>query len=44
MRREEDRVYLCNKCHWEKVPYRLWKVGCFTCLACLRDQPKLNTV
>jgi hypothetical protein len=19
---EEDRVYLCNSCHWEKVPFR----------------------
>lgn len=38
---EEDRVYLCKACHWEKVPYARWKLGIkfkdesyFTCLGC----------
>jgi hypothetical protein len=24
---DEDRVYLCTACHWEKVPYRRWQKG-----------------
>jgi hypothetical protein len=24
---EEDRVYLCSSCHWEKVPFRRWQKG-----------------
>jgi hypothetical protein len=31
---EEDRVYLCSACHWEKVPYRRWRAGYTTCLPC----------
>lgn len=31
---EEDRVYLCTSCHWEKVPYARWKLGHHTCLSC----------
>jgi ribosomal protein L37AE/L43A len=38
MRREEDRVYLCNKCHWEKVPFKRWQAGYFTCLPCGEEQ------
>lgn len=39
--KEEDRVYLCTSCHWEKVPFARWKLGVskkdpsyFTCLSC----------
>lgn len=32
--REEDRVYLCTSCHWEKVPFARWKAGYATCLSC----------
>lgn len=38
---QEDRVYLCNACHWEKVPLKRWQLGIktkdptyFTCLPC----------
>ena len=36
----EDRVYLCNTCHWEKVPFKRWQAGYFTCLACGEEQAK----
>ena len=39
-RRSEDRVYLCNACHWEKVPYRRWQLGFSTCLPCGEEQAK----
>ena len=37
---QEDRVYLCNSCHWEKVPFNRWKAGYFTCLACGEEQAR----
>jgi hypothetical protein len=41
---EEDRVYLCSSCHWEKVPFRRWKrfnnQSYFTCLACGEEQAR----
>ena len=37
---QEDRVYLCNSCHWEKVPFKRWKAGYFTCLACGEEQAR----
>ena len=44
---DEDRVYLCTTCHWEKVPYKRWQLGIkmkdptyFTCLACGEAQAK----
>lgn len=37
---DEDRVYLCTACHWEKVPYRRWKLGLFTCLPCGEEQAR----
>jgi hypothetical protein len=24
---DEDRVYLCTACHWEKVPFKRWQLG-----------------
>jgi len=39
-KRDEDRVYLCNACHWEKVPYQRWKLGFSTCLPCGEEQAK----
>jgi hypothetical protein len=39
--REEDRVYLCTHCHFNKVPFQRWKLGIekknptyFTCMPC----------
>ena len=37
---QEDRVYLCTACHWEKVPFRRWKAGYFTCLGCGEEQAR----
>lgn len=37
---DEDRVYLCTACHWEKVPYRRWQIGLFTCLSCGEEQAR----
>jgi RNase P subunit RPR2 len=44
---QEDRVYLCTKCHWEKVPFRRWQLGIkkqdptyFTCLPCGEEQAR----
>lgn len=37
---KEDRVYLCTKCHWEKVPYQRWQLGHFTCLPCGEEVAK----
>jgi hypothetical protein len=44
---DEDRVYLCNACHWEKVPYKRWQLGIktknpayFTCLPCGEEQAR----
>jgi len=37
---QEDRVYLCTACHWEKVPYLRWKAGYFTCLPCGEEQAR----
>lgn len=31
---QEDRVYLCNQCHFVKVPFQRWKAGYHTCFAC----------
>lgn len=36
--REEDRVYLCTHCHFNKVPYPRWKMGYFTCMPCGEEQ------
>lgn len=45
---DEDRVYLCTSCHWEKVPYKRWQLGVkrkdpsyFTCLPCGQQQAEL---
>jgi RNase P subunit RPR2 len=43
---DEDRVYLCTACHWEKVPYKRWQMGIktkdayFTCLPCGEEQAR----
>jgi len=48
---DEDRVYLCTACHWEKVPYQRWQKGLtitdpeekkkyFTCLPCGEEQAR----
>jgi ribosomal protein L37AE/L43A len=37
---QEDRVYLCTACHWEKVPFRRWQAGYFTCLPCGEEQAR----
>jgi transcription elongation factor Elf1 len=48
---DEDRVYLCTACHWEKVPYMRWQKGLtikneeerkkyFTCLPCGEEQAR----
>ena len=44
---DEDRVYLCTACHWEKVPYKRWQMGIktkdsayFTCMPCGEEQAK----
>lgn len=34
MHSEEDRVHLCNHCHFNKVPFQRWKAGYFTCMPC----------
>lgn len=39
-RRSEDRVHLCTSCHWEKVPYKRWQLGFYTCLPCGEEQAK----
>jgi ribosomal protein L37AE/L43A len=36
----EDRVYLCTACHWEKVPFKRWQLGLFTCLPCGEEQAR----
>lgn len=35
---DEDRVYLCNHCHFNKVPYQRWKAGYHTCMPCGEKQ------
>lgn len=37
MHSEEDRVYLCNHCHFNKVPFLRWKAGYHTCMPCGED-------
>jgi hypothetical protein len=44
---DEDRVYLCTLCHWEKVPFKRWQLGIetkdptyFTCMPCGEEQAK----
>ena len=37
---DEDRRYLCTKCHWNHVEYKRWTLGRFTCLPCGEDNAK----